>query len=193
MTQATDHDDQQWLSALAGQADPSASPQVNQQAAALRRALQARRELVEATVPKADDAQYQQLAFRLRREGLTSSRPPWRKPMLWGLAATVVLGVGVVIQMGGLHFDQGDIDTLRGGGPATVLIVPEPELRLAELLAGLRAAGEEPTVKRAANGRIVLTVQGSAKVLAYLSEQRIEPTLHQGRLTIELQPVKANP
>lgn len=193
MTQTTDQDDQQWLSALAGQADPGASQQVNQQAAALRRALQARHDLLEVTVPTADDTQYQQLLFRLRREGLTSSRPPWRRPMLWGLAATVVLGVGVVIQMGGLHFDQGDIDTLRGGGPSTVLIVSEPEVRLAELLAGLRAAGEEPTVKRATNGRIILTVKGSAKALDYLSEQRIEPTLHQGRLTIELQPVKAKP
>ena len=71
-----------------------------------------------------------------------------RKPMFWGLAATVVLVVGVVSQTGGLHQDQDDANTLRGGGKSTVLIVAEPEVRLAELLARLRAVGEEPTIKR---------------------------------------------
>ena len=158
-----DKEDEQWLSALAGQSDPGADPKLNLQAEALRRALQARSAMLEAKVPTADTAQYQQLMFRLRREGLASGRSAggnpmrwrlaakrvasavldaeWSSPMLWGLAGTVVLGVGVVIQMGGLHQDQDDANTLRGGGQSTILIVTEPEVRLAELLAGLRAAG----------------------------------------------------
>lgn len=147
--------------------------------------------MFEAKVPTADTAQYQQLLFRLRREGLASSRSRWRNHMLWGLAATVVLGVGVVFQMGGLQHDQDDANTLRGGGQSTVLIVPEPEVRLAELLAGLKATGEEPTIKREVDGRIVLTVKGSEKVLEYLATQRIEPTLDHGKLTIELRSVKS--
>src|ERR1035437_4454969 len=190
MTQAPDKEDEQWLNALAGQPDPNADPQVNRQAEALRRALQARSEMLAAKVPTADAAQYEQLMFRLRREGLASSQNRWRNPMLWGLAATVVLVVGVVFQAGFLHQDQDDAHTLRGG-QSTVLIVAEPEVRLAELVAGLRTAGEEPTVKREADGRIVLTVKGTEKVLEYLATQRIEPTLDHGKLTIELRSVKS--
>jgi hypothetical protein len=213
MTQATDKEDEEWLNALAGRPALGTDPQVNQQAEVLRRALKARSEMLETQVPKADAAQYQQLLFRLRKEGLTHTQTDERKPvgwrlaakraattliaaewqnsMLWGVAATLVLGVGIVIQMGVLHHDQDDANTLRGGGQSTLLIVTEPEVRLAELLAGLKAAGEEPTVKREADGRIVLTVKGTEKVLEYLSTQRIEPTLAQGKLTIELRTVKA--
>jgi hypothetical protein len=191
MTQATDKEDEQWLSALAGRPALDADPQVNRQAEALHRALKARSEMLETQVPKADAAQYQQILFRLRKEGLTSSHRNWQSPMLWGMAATVVLGIGVVFQMGGLHHDQDDANTLRGGGQSTVLIVNEPEVRLAELLAGLRAAGEEPSIKREADGRIVLTAKGTEKVLDYLTGQRIEPTLAQGKLTIELRSVKS--
>lgn len=191
MTQALDKEDEQWLSALAGQSDPDADPKLNRQAEALRRALQARAEKLETKVPAADAAQYQQLMFRMRREGLASPHHGWRNPMLWGLAATVVLVVGVVFQTGGLHQDQDDANTLRGGGQSTVLIVTEPEVRLAELVTRLRTAGEEPTVKREADGRIVLTVKGTEKVLEYLATQRIEPTLDHGKLTIELRSVKS--
>jgi hypothetical protein len=193
MTQAQDKEDEQWLSALAGQPDLDADPKVNRQAQALRRALKTRSEMLEAQVPTADATQYEQLMFRLRREGLTTSQRGWRNPMLWGLAATVVLGVGVVIQMGGLHPQPDEANMLRGGGQSTVLLVAEPEVRLAELLVGLRAAGEEPTIKREADGHIVLTVNGTGKVLEYLAGQRIEPTLAQGKVIIELRAVKVPP
>jgi hypothetical protein len=191
MTQATDKEDEQWLSALAGRPALDADPQVNRQAEALRRSLKVRSETLEVKVPTADAAQYQQLAFRLRKEGLMSSSRDWQNSMLWGVAATLVLGVGVVFQMGGLHHDQDDSNTLRGGGQSTILIVNEPEVRLAELLAGLRAVGEEPNIKRETDGRIVLTVKGTEKVLDYLTGQRIEPTLAQGKVTIELRSVKS--
>ena len=212
MTQATDKEDEQWLNALAGRADPVADSKVTRQAEVLRRVLKARIEMIEKQVPKADGAQYEQLLFRLRREGLTAplavSQNPvgwrlaakraattliageWQNSMLWGVAATLVLGVGIVIQMDVLHNDQDDVNTLRGGGPST-LLVNEPEVHLAELLVGLRAAGEEPSVKRETDGRIVLTVKGTEKVLEYLAMQRIEPTLDQGKLTIELRTVKS--
>lgn len=71
-----------------------------------------------------------------------------------------------------------------------MLIVAEPEVRLAELLAGLRAAGEEPTVTRETDGRIVLTVKGSDKVLDYLRAQRIEPVVTNGMVSLTLTAAK---
>jgi len=192
MTNNPDKEDAQWLSALAGQADPDAKTNVNRQAESLRRALKARSDLLTSQVPVADDAQYQQMLFRLRREGLASSRRGWRNPMFWGIAATIVMGVGVVIQMGGLHPDDYEKDVLRGAEHATVLIVADPEVRLMELQAGLQAAGEVPKIDRLANGQIVLTVKATEKVLAYLLTQRLEPEISDGYLVLKLAPSKPN-
>lgn len=190
MTNNPDNEDAQWLSALAGKADPDAKTNVNQQAESLRRALKARSDLLASQVPVADEAQYQQMLFRLRREGLASSKRGWRNPMFWGIAATIVMGVGVVIQMGGLQSDGYEKDVLRGAEHATVLIVADPEARLVELQAGLQAAGEVPKTDRLANGQIVLTVKATEKVLAYLLTQRLEPEISEGSLLLRLTPEK---
>ncbi len=190
MAQVPDKEEEQWLNALAGRSDPAADSVVNQQAEALRRVLQTRRAKLEESVPQADDAQYQQLLFRLKREGLLKANRPWQNPMLWGLAATLVLGVGVVVQMGGFYHGQDDTDMLRGGGKATVLVVENPEVRLVELLAGLKAAGAEPVVKRETGGGILIMVKSSDQVLDYLRELRIEPMVVDGTVTLSLQPTK---
>lgn len=189
MTQATNKEDDQWLDALAGQSDPSASPKINRQAEALRRALAARKDLLDAQVPEADARQYEQILFRLRQEGLTGSHRMWSSPVVWGMVATVVLGVGVVVQMAGLDPGQDDANVMRGG-QSTVLIVEFPEVRLAELLDGLKSAGESPSVKKESVGSIVLIVKGTDRVLDYLAAQQIVPTSENGFVTIELRPVK---
>lgn len=207
MQNTPDKDDEQWLNALAGRVDAAADIKTNTQAQALRRALQAQAEKLEAKVPYVDEEQYQQLLFRLRREkllvsntgwrdspgwrkaakvlGLQTDVIPWRSPAVWGLAATLVLGIAVVIQSNGVLRGQNEVDILRGG-TATTLIVAEPETRLAELLIGLRSVGQEPVVKRLDKGAIVIMVAGNAKVLDYLGTQRIEPTVSDGKITILL-------
>lgn len=191
MTKNTDKEDEQWLNALAGQTDSASDPKINQQAESLRRALRARSDILTNQVPIADDAQYQQILFRLRREGLTSSNRAWHNPKLWGLAATVVIGVGVVIQMGGFNPDGYEKDTMRGSEHATVLIVEDPEARLVELQIGLQVAGEVPKVDRLPNGQIVLTVKASDKVLTYLLTQRLEPEISHDHLILKLSPSKS--
>lgn len=190
MTTDQDKENDQWLDALAGKADPAADPKLNQQAASLRRALKGRGDVLASQVPVADDAQYQQMLFRLRREGLASSSRGWRNPMLWGMAATIVMGVGVVIQMGNFDSDGYEKDILRGAEHATVLIVTNPETRLVELQAGLQIAGEVPKIDRLANGSIVLTVKATEKVLAYLLTQRLEPEILGGNSVLKLTPTK---
>lgn len=212
MQDTPDKENDQWFSTLAGRIDPTVDSRKNTQAQALRRALQARAEKLESKVPFADEEQYQQLLFRLRREkllaspagwrdspswlraakvlGLPTDAIPWRSPAVWGMAATLVLGIAVVIQTGGMLQGQNEADILRGGN-ATALIVAEPETRLVELLVGLRAAGEEPVVKHIGNGAIVVTVVSNTKVLDYLGTQRIEPTVADGKITILLTRPKA--
>lgn len=191
MKKNTDKEDEQWLNALAGNADPASDPKINQQAESLRRALKASSNILTNKVPIADDAQYQQILFRLRREGLTSSNHAWHNPKLWGLAATVVIGVGVVIQMSVFNPDGYEKDIMRGSEHATVLLVTDPETRLSELQAGLQVAGEIPKIERLENKQIVLTVRATDNVLAFLRTQRIEPEIFNGQLIIKLKPSKS--
>ena len=191
MTTDQDKENEQWLGALAGKVDPTSDSKLNEQAASLRRALKARSNLLARQVPVADETQYQQILFRLRREGLASPNRGWRNPMLWGMTATIVMGIGVVIQMGNFDSDGYEKDILRGAEHATVLIVTNPEARLVELQAGLQIAGEVPKIDRLANGQIVLTVKATEKVLAYLLTQRLESEVSEGHLVLRLEPSKS--
>ena len=191
MTTDQDKENEQWLGALAGKVDPTSDSKLNEQAASLRRALKARSNLLARQVPVADETQYQQILFRLRREGLASPNRGWRNPMLWGMTATIVMGIGVVIQMGNFDSDGYEKDILRGAEHATVLIVTNPETRLVELQAGLQIAGEVPKIDRLANGQIVLTVKATEKVLAYLLTQRLESEVSEGHLVLRLEPSKS--
>jgi hypothetical protein len=92
--------------------------------------------------------------------------------------------------MGGLNPDGYENDVLRGAEHATVLIVADPEARLAELRAGLQIAGEVPKIERLANGQIVLTVKATEKVLSYLLTQRLEPEISGGYSVLKLTPTK---
>ena len=181
--------DSHWLAALAGQPDPLANAAANRQALALRQALQARSARLAQDTPRADAALFEQLQFRLRREGLLGSSVGSRQWLVWGLAASVLVGLVWLTQVDGLfkRDDDGNA-TLRGGGQATVLLVADPEVRLAELLAGLRAAGAQPQVDRQGEGRIRLQVMASPAVLDYLGTQRIAPALVEGQVLLTLAP-----
>jgi hypothetical protein len=182
-----DREDEQWLRALAGEPDAAANPAVNAQAAALRRAMQARGVAIDARVPSADAALYEQTLFRLRREGLMKRRALWEMPQVWGLAAAVVIGVAVTVQVQ-MSTRGGDDDVMRGG--STVLIVADPEARLVELLGTLKVAGEVAKVDRTKGGLVVIKVRATPAVLDALSAQRIEPKVTDGYATLVLQPTQ---
>lgn len=197
---AHDPQNEHWLRALAGEPDPQAEAGLNRQALQLRLALQARGQALDRAVPAADDALLEQLRFRLRREGLTEARPPsarppqprpWQGPPVWGLAATVLMGMGALLHLHlALREELGTADTLRGG-QATTLQVADAEARLATLQAGLRAAGAEPRLARRPDGRITLQVNASAAALDYLASQRIDPVVRDGRIELVLVPAGA--
>lgn len=76
MTHASENEDEHWLKALAGNPDPGGDPKINLQAESLRRALQARKRLLDTEVPIADAGPYQEILFRLRRENFSNSEQP---------------------------------------------------------------------------------------------------------------------
>lgn len=188
MTTPNNPEDTQWLAALAGEPHGDAPAAINQEAAAVRKALQAQARLRDQEVPDADDKLFQQSLFRLKQAGLLRRTPVWRQPNAWGLAASLFLCVGVVVQMWGGFGDEDESLRMRGyGGHATVILVAEPEARLAELLQGLKVTGASVQVTRPKAGQISLTIIVVPGVLDYLAEQRIDPDVVDGRVTILLQ------
>ena len=175
MATPQEKEDEQWLSALAGHPDPNADRLLNRQAESLRKALLAQKAALNAQTAPADETLYQQILFRLKREGLRGEPAKWQQPQFWAVAATVVLGVAIVLRAG-LFTPSGEEDlfAVRGGGLAIVQIVDDPEARLTELLAGLRAIGAKPTVSHDNRGRVRLAVAKSEAVTEYLLQQRIE-------------------
>jgi hypothetical protein len=216
MENNTDKDDEQWLSALAGRVDPSGDAKTNLQAQALRRALQARAETLEAKVPFADESQYQKLLLRLQREkllvgksgwrnsaawikttgalGLSADVIPWKSPMILGLTATLVIGLAMVMNIQKSDPTRSEADILRGGN-VTSLMVPDPEIRLAELVLGLRAVGENPTIEHLSNGAIVVTITSSPNVLDFLEmpPNRMSPSIVDGKIILLLIRSKTTP
>lgn len=202
MTPSSDSEDSQWFDALAGNPSPAADPKVNQQASVVREALQARSQRLDQDVPKADAAQYQKILLRLQREGLTQQRKEWyrfpggglaailnwHKLPVWGLAASLMVGIALVVQMSGVLREPDKSMILRGGDQATTLVVADPEVRLAELLTGLKAAGAEPQVERIGNGRIALKLKATQTTLDYLDTQRIAPAVKDGQIVLVLSP-----
>jgi hypothetical protein len=185
-----DHDteDTQWLKALAGKPHDDAPASINQQAAAVRKALQARARMKDQDVPNADEQLFQQSLFRLKQAGLLRRAPVWRQPTVWGLAASLFLCVGVVLQMQVGLGDEDERLQMRGaGGHATVMLVAEPEARLTELLQGLKASGASVQIARPKAGQISLTITVVPGVLDYLTEQRIDPAVVNGRVDLVLQ------
>jgi len=185
--------DAPWHAALAGRPDPQADPVVNAQALALRAALRRHEARLEARVPAADEALLQQLQFRLRREGLTGRNPAaafvTRWPV-WGLAATVMLGVAVYMGVTTQHTPpEAATDVLRGGAVSALeLRVADPQARLASLQAALQAAGAAPRVSPLPDGRIRLEVAATPAVLDELARQRLEPLVVGGQVTLLLVP-----
>ena len=157
-------------------------------------------------------SQYQKLLLRLQREkmlapksgwraspiweratgaiGLLPGVIPWKSPVMWGLTATFLIGAAVVVSLQNSAPSSSDEDILRGG-KVTAQIVEQPELRLNQLLQGLRAAGEEPVIERVSNGSIILKVTSSPRVLDYLDTQRIIPAVVEGKITLLLMRPKA--
>lgn len=196
-----DKDDDLWLAALSGKPDGSADPEINSQAQAVRLAMLARREALDAASQKLDPNEFKRLQSRLEREGLIPNAreakhwiPRWLSNLLptkdgrvavlpvWSLAANVVLAVVVVLQMGS---PPPEVDVLRGDS-STVLRVTDPQTRLSELVAGLESEKARFVVQRAPEGEVILTVQADDAALDYLISQRISPQVTDGLIVIRL-------
>jgi hypothetical protein len=207
MSEELSKEDQDWLDRLAGKSPEGMDPLISAQAAAVRNAMISRRDAIESEAISVGNNGLNEIRARLLREGLLDSpeksQPQsgwWRRTLdifgfgpnggglkagpMWGLAATLALTVLVTIQVLGPEGNEADV--YRGSASAIVLIVDNPLQRKDELLIGLKPFTGSVEVTPLANGGFKLRVQDSQGVQDYFSTQRIEPTVVDGYITIDV-------
>lgn len=204
-------EDQDWLDALSGKSPEGIDPLVLAQASAVRNALTSRRDAIESDANSVGDSGLNEIRARLQREGLMVSpkggqqKNGWwarvievfglilrgggaKAAPIWGLAVVLVATVLVTIQVRAPEENEAYI--LRGNPSVTTLIVDNPLQRANELLAGLKQLTGAVEVSQLSGGRFQLRVQDSQKVSDFLAEQRIEPNVVGGYITIDVVPKK---
>lgn len=195
MTQPPNIQDEQWFAALAGNPDPTADPEINREALALRKALKARNERIAAEIPKADAAHYEQLMFRLRREGLieTGRHSNLNKRFVrFAVAASVMLSVGFVY-LTHLHQDplQNEAEAIRGLGDMQIVLAVDPEKHLTHLTTELDRLRINYQVERVGNG-ISLKIEGidprKEEVETFLKNNHIKPPIEMS-LNLNIRPM----
>ncbi len=137
----SDHDDREWLDALAGR-ETAASPTRNE-ARALRDALRSR-EAPHPTAVTPDLAREAQLIARAVDEGLIATpaaqRPRWLLPLAAGVLLTLTAGILLRLQL------QGPVTEVVRGEDAIVRMTSDDPAGLKQrILDELRAAGADAT------------------------------------------------
>lgn len=212
MSDSISKEDQDWLDRLAGKSPEGIDSLSLAQAAAVRNAIISRRDAIEAEAVSVGDIGLNKIRARLQREGLMNAAEKsqqknswWKRLMsilnfgsregsfsagpIWGLAASLTLAVLVMIKTLDAPLPN-PADVYRGNATATVLIVDNPLQKKNKLLNDLKPLTESIEVAPLANGGFELRVRDSEKVQVYLYAQRIEPTVVDGYITINVVSVK---
>ena len=180
-----DQGDEDWLAQLAGQTPRHGSAD-DPIARALRSQLSARREALDLRVPSADPMLLEQIQFRIRREQV---RPGFlSRPSVWGVAASLVLGVAVVYQVALQNYDADEQVRLRNGDDRVMIRTVDPGRRSTEFAAELKAKGLEVQVDQSDPTQITLTVPNNAASAEFLRKHKIEYFSTGSRIVLVLVP-----
>lgn len=191
--------DQQWFDRLSGKPVVVTSARAIREADALNLALRLDEEALDAD-PEVRDAvsdaarqqQWEQLQFRVKREGLLqpAAKPWWRQwPAATGLAAAVVLATVLVpTWRGDGDPNYGDPPTMRGAAARHQVHASQPRKAAEAFAAALRVAGLKPGVYRRDKAYVVdIDLEPSQLAAAAPAFERValKPTLGLSRVEFE--------
>ncbi|HAC90994.1 MAG TPA: hypothetical protein DCF63_10250 [Planctomycetaceae bacterium] len=164
-------DDERWLAIIAGTAS-SADQLSDPLAQEVRRQLLVRSKRIDAHVPDPDDMLLQQIQFRVRREEATSSR--WLRPKVWGMAASVMLGVALVYQLGIGPFDADEQILLRSDDAQALIRTSDPRKRAEQLASKLRERGVQVELDKSDPTRVKLKAPNQPVAVSLLQKEGIQ-------------------
>lgn len=108
----------------------------------------------------------------------------WFSPAL-GMAAVFVIGAALIFYMQVSGRGEEDPFAVRGGA-ATVLIVADQNEKVMQLVDSLNPIGGDVKISKEADGSVLLIIKANEKVLERLAEDRIQPEVKAGYLTISI-------
>jgi hypothetical protein len=199
-------EDQEWFDALAGKTNDGPQTASQIEAAAVRRALTARRVSIEKYALNFDPQNLESIKVKLRKEGFLQDKSARSSNPLVsfiqgitsinsGTAVVQKIGVIAVILFVGLalrvtYFGPKNDDAmlLRGDANVTYIIDANDENKVNELVTGLKDIKAEFTQEHESYGKIAIKIKSSDAVLAYLSEKRIDPKVIDGYISIVVTP-----
>ena len=138
--------------------------------------------------PTLDDAAFERLLFRMKKEGVDSGRSKAlaRRPsFIWGIAASLAAVTVLSFQLLSMKEDD-DFHVLRGPN-VTVMIDSNPSARLDNLRSTLSALGISPEVKMGKDGTVIITVVATPQALEVLANERIYPTISNGKIVVVIE------
>jgi hypothetical protein len=186
-------DDEAWLSGLLGEQSPRGTHQ--REGATIRRVIRAHAYEQAQRIADADSAEWEQLLFRLKTEGLLkeegkSTRLPFtRGPNAAMSLAASIAAIGIIVGYGALVPQEVEVQRSASAD----LIVPDPTVVADELREMTKTIGGEMALYRRCNGVVELELPNTPEVLTELREvYALTPNaaLSDRRLSVQIAPTR---
>ena len=200
--------EQEWIDSLAGKTTSKAKSVLQIEAAAVRRALLARRESIEKESLNFNAEQLELIRKKLVDVGLIKNQQLEKSSLfinfLIGIVSiksgqavaqrvgviAVILLIGFAIRSSYIENKKDDSIIYRGDSIETYIFDEKPDERLSNLLAGLTALNADFSTEKLSYGKTLIKIKSTEEVTAFLVDRRINPKEFNGYISLVISPPK---
>jgi hypothetical protein len=198
--------DQEWIDSLAGKTTSKTKSVLHLEAAAVRRALLARRESIEKESLNFNAEQLELIRKKLVDVGLIQNQQLKKSSLiinfLIGIVSiksgqavaqrvgviAVILLIGFAIRSSYIENKKDDSIIYRGDSIETYIFDEKPDERLSNLLAGLTALNADFSTEKLSYGKTLIKIKSTEEVTAFLVDRRINPKEFNGYISLVISP-----
>ena len=200
--------EQEWIDSLAGKTTSKTKSVLQIEAAAVRRALLARRESIEKESLNFNAEQLELIRKKLVDVGLIKNQQLEKSSLiinfLIGIVSiksgqavaqrigviAVILLIGFAIRSSYIENKKDDSIIYRGDSIETYIFDEKPDERLSNLLAGLTALNADFSTEKLSYGKTLIKIKSTEEVTAFLVDRRINPKEFNGYISLVISPPK---
>lgn len=200
--------EQEWIDSLAGKTTSKTKSVLQIEAAAVRRALLARRESIEKDSLNFNAEQLELIRKKLADVGLIKNQQLEKSSLiinfLIGIVSiksgqavaqrvgviAVILLIGFAIRSSYIENKKDDTIIYRGDSIETYIFDEKPDERLSNLLAGLTALNADFSTEKLSYGKTLIKIKSTEEVTAFLVDRRINPKEFNGYISLVISPPK---
>ena len=200
--------EQEWIDSLAGKTTSKTKSVLQIEAAAVRRALLARRESIEKESLNFNAEQLELIRKKIVDVGLIKNQQLEKSSLiinfLIGIVSiksgqavaqrvgviAVILLIGFAIRSSYIENKKDDTIIYRGDSIETYIFDEKPDERLSNLLAGLTALNADFSTEKLSYGKTLIKIKSTEEVTAFLVDRRINPKEFNGYISLVISPPK---